>query len=66
MVSLMAFRIRKKSTGNQEIKQRKKGVVGDQSNEQAKRQELAEWDAIAESAKHRRGESEPESVDDDG
>lgn len=62
----MAFRIRKKSTGNQEIKRRNKGVADNQLNEQAKRQELAEWDAIAESAKYRSGASEPESVDDDG
>jgi hypothetical protein len=61
----MAFRIRKKRPANQKIKRGKQAVPPSQSNEQAKRQELAEWDAIAESAKHRRGESDSESVDDD-
>ena len=62
----MAFRIRKKSTANQNIKRRKQAVPPTQSNEEAKRQELAECDAIAESAKHLRGDSDSESVGDDG
>jgi hypothetical protein len=62
----MAFRIRKKSPANQKIKRRKQAVPPNQSNEEAKRQELAECDAIAESSKRLRGESDSESVDDDG
>ena len=60
----MAFCIRKKRTGIQ--KKKKEDVLRDKSNEQAKRKEFAEWDAIAESTKRLRGQSDLESVDDDG
>ena len=59
----MTFRIKKKRIGDQKIKRRKEAPT--QSNEQAKRQELAEWDAIAESAKRLRGEPRLESPDED-
>jgi hypothetical protein len=61
----MAFRIRKKRTGNEKIKAAKQARPLNQSNEQAKRQEIAEWDAIAESTKGLRRESDLESADDD-
>lgn len=60
----MAFRIRKKGKGNQ--KARKSNTVGSR-NDKEKRQELAEWDAIAESSRkpqrdesiHDTGDEEP-------
>ena len=62
----MAFRIRKRRTGNEKIKPGKRVRPSNQSNEQAKRQEIAEWDAIAESTKRLRRESDFELADDDG
>ena len=65
-VSIMAFHIRKKRTGNKKIKPGKRARPSNQSNEQAKRQEIAEWDAIAESTKDLSRESDLELADDDG
>ncbi|HJS82740.1 MAG TPA: hypothetical protein VJ742_07890 [Nitrososphaera sp.] len=53
----MAFRIRRKRKDNQKAKQGNK-VTPRNDNEKEKREELAEWDAIAESSrKSQRGQS---------
>ena len=60
----MAFRIRKKRKGGQ--KAPKKGKDVSPRNDKEERQELAEWDAIAESSrKPQRGESTLDSFDEE-
>jgi hypothetical protein len=59
----MAFRIRKTRKGNQKAKQENKVSP---RNDKEKLQELAEWDAIAESSrKPQRGESNLDSSDEE-
>jgi hypothetical protein len=59
----MAFRIRKKRKGKQKAK---KGNTVASRNDNEKRQEFAEWDAIAESSrKPQRDESSHDTVDEE-
>src|SRR5262245_55038247 len=63
--NVMAFRIRKKRIGSEEVKRRNDVAQRSQAKEQEKRQELAESDAIAGSAKHPKSESDLELFDED-